>query len=181
MVHDRWCRNVEEVYLARDMPVQSDSTCARFIYTLNEGTGSGRGMPRRRKYSRVMMARIRCATAGSQVISSERHRSMAARRSLRNATHAGQLSMCALICSQVRGSTLASKYSDRLVKSSRHSLDRCGFFDGIARTEDCDSLEPPGCLLASVKAWVICLRTARRARCKRTRTVPACRPRICAI
>jgi hypothetical protein len=79
------------------------------------------GRPINRRYSWVIRARIRCATMGSHSTWNERQRSTAARRSLRKATQAGQLSICALICSQVRGSTRLSRYSERLANSSRHS------------------------------------------------------------
>ena len=78
-----------------------------------------------RRYSRVRMARNRGATAGSQGISRERQRSMAARKSRRNATQDGHASICSRICSQVRGSTLPSRYSERLANRSRHSAGRC--------------------------------------------------------
>ena len=50
---------------------------------------------------------------------------MATRRFRRNATQAGQASMCPRISSQLRGSTLPSKYSERFENSSRHSVGRC--------------------------------------------------------
>jgi len=71
------------------------------------------------------MDRKRGATAESHGISSERQRSMATRRFRRNATQAGQASMCPRISSQLRGSTLPSKYSEKFENSSRHSVGRC--------------------------------------------------------
>src|ERR1035437_9755976 len=62
-------------------------------------------------------------------VSRERQRSMAVRRSRRNATHAGHDSICTRIWSHVRGSTLPSRYSERLANRSRHSVGRCTPFD----------------------------------------------------
>src|ERR1035437_6544972 len=77
-----------------------------------------------RRYSRVRMARNRGATAELQGTSRERQRSMAARRSRRNATQDGHASICPRIWSQVSGSSLPSRYSERLANRSRHSAGR---------------------------------------------------------
>ncbi len=87
-------------------------------------------IPSMRRYSWVRIERKRGATAGSQGISSERQRSMATRKSRRNATQAGHASICSRIWSQVRGSTRPSRYSERFENRSRHSAGRfppCSF------------------------------------------------------
>lgn len=86
-------------------------------------------VPIMRRYSLVSIARSRRATTGSQATSIERQRSIAWRRSRRKTTHDGQASMCALICSQVRGSIRLSRYSERLANNSRHSAGRLFDFE----------------------------------------------------
>ena len=71
-----------------------------------------------RRYSWVRIERKRGATAGSQGTSIDRQRSMATRKSRRNATQAGHASICLRIWSQVRGSTRPSRYSERFENSS---------------------------------------------------------------
>ena len=133
-----------------------------------------------RKYSWVRMERKRGATAESHGMSSDRHRSMATRSSRRNATQAGHASICMRIWSHAGASTRPSIYSERLANSSRHSAGRSlsfvravlrAFFAGVALR--CSATVP-----SSIRA--ISLRTQRRARCRRTRTVPGCSPRIVA-
>ena len=75
-----------------------------------------------RRYSSVSMARSRDATAGSHSASSDWQRSIAVRRSRRNATQAGHWPMCELMSLAVSEFTRPSRYSERLAKSSRHSF-----------------------------------------------------------
>ena len=117
-----------------------------------------------RRYSRVRMARNRGPTAGSQGISRERQRSMAARKSRRNATQDGHASICSRICSQVSGSTLPSRYSERLANRSRHSAGRCV---SVAFATFCFlavAFAPFGYSERPRRSWSISLRTLRRAR-----------------
>ncbi len=117
-----------------------------------------------RRYSRVRMPRSRGATLGSQGISSERQRSIADRRSRRYATQEGHASMCPRISSQVAGSTLPSRYSDRLAKSSRHASGRRFLLatpSFVRRPTGCEISASPTALLSS---RFISFRTLNRAR-----------------
>src|ERR1035441_7832462 len=117
-----------------------------------------------RRYSRVRMDRKRCATAEKQGICRERQRSMAARRSRRNATQDGHASICPRIWSHVTGSTLPSRYSERLANKSRHSSGRRPLLDRVPLglfASDRALSEFQG---VPLRSWFISLRTLKRAR-----------------